>query len=97
MTYRPQDFPLCPYDISRAPELASLALLEESLHISVLALCAAHPSLLNDAEKDEPSSLRRARRLLASIHTFRHALARYRDAVYTTILPTPPPLDELLF
>ena len=98
MTRPPSDFPLLPYDLSRAPELGSLALLEEALHISVLSLVAEHPTLQNEASPDEPASLRRARRLIASALTFRNALAKYRDAVYRALCPPPPdPLDDLSF
>ena len=98
MTRPAPDFPLLPYDLLRAPELGSLALLEEALHISVLSLVAEHPTLQNDPGPDEPASLRRARRLIASAGTFRTALAKYRDAVYLALCPTPPaPLDDLSF
>lgn len=98
MTRPAPDFPLLPYELSRAPELGSLALLEEALHISVLSLVAEHPTLQNDPDPDEPASLRRARRLIASAGTFRTALAKYRDAVYLALCPTPPaPLDDLSF
>jgi hypothetical protein len=88
---------LCPYDLSRAPELASLALVEQALHISVLSLCAEHPTLQNEPLPDEPSSLRRARRLIAAVATFRIALSRYHDAVYRVLAPPPPPSDDLNF
>ena len=92
------DFPLVPDDLARAPELASLALVEDALHISVLSLVAEHPTLQNDPGPGEPASLRRARRLIASVGTFRNALAKYRDAVYLALCPTPPaPLDDLSF
>ena len=98
MTRAAPDFPLLPYDLSRAPELGSLALLEEALHISVLSLVAEHPTLQNDSGPDEPASLRRARRLIASVDTFRNALAKYRAAVYRALCPPPPaPLDDLSF
>src|SRR5258708_9217374 len=63
MTPPTPDFPLVPYDLSRAPELASLALVEEALHISALSLVAGHPTFQNDPTAKEPSSLRRARLL----------------------------------
>ena len=98
MNRLPPDFPLLPYDLSRAPELSSLALLEEALHISVLSLVAEHPTLQHDPGPDEPASLRRARRLIASVGTFRNALVKYRDAVYLALCPPPPdPLDDLSF
>jgi hypothetical protein len=103
MTRRPMtrpapDFPLVPYDLSRAPELASLALVQEALHISVLSLVAEHPTLQNEPTAQEPSSLRRARRLIAAVGTFHNALSRYRDAVYHALCPPPaPPRDDLHF
>ena len=98
MTRPAPDFPLLPYDLSRAPELGSLALLEEALHISVLSLVAEHPALQYDPGPDEPASLRRARRLIASVGTFRNAVSKYRDAVYRALCPPPPtPLDDLSF
>jgi hypothetical protein len=98
MTRFPPDFPLLPYDLSRAPELGSLALLEQALHISVLSLVAEHPTLQDDPGPNEPDSLRLARRLIASLSTFRNALSKYRDAVYRALCPPPPdPLDDLSF
>jgi hypothetical protein len=98
MTRPAPDFPLVPYDLSRAPELAPLALVEEALHISVLSLVAAHPSLQDDPTAQEPSSLRRARRLITAVGTLHIALSRYRDAVYHALCPPPPPpVDDLNF
>lgn len=98
MTRRDPDFPLLPYDLSRAPELGALALLNETLHISILSLCAEHPSLQNDTLPNEPTSLRRARRLISAIGSCQNALDKYRDAVYLTFCPPPPdPLDDLSF
>ena len=92
------DFPLLPYDLSRAPELGSLALLEQALHISVLCLLAEHPTLQHDPEPADPPSLRRARRLVSSVGVFRNAVSRYRDSVYRALCPPPPaPLDDLSF
>lgn len=87
-------FPLCPYDLSRAPELAALTLVEQALHVSVLSLVAEHPTLQNDPTPQDPRSLRRARRLLTAASTFRRALSSYRDAVYRALCPCPPPLDD---
>ena len=97
MTGPAPDFPLVPYDLSRAPELASLALVEEALHISILSLVAEHPTLQNESTSQEPSSLRCARRLIAAVGTFRHALSRYRGGVYRALTPPPPAPDDLLF
>jgi hypothetical protein len=98
MTRAAPDFPLLPYDLWRAPQLGSLALLQEALHISVLSLVAEHPTLQDDPGPNEPASLRRARRLIASIGTFGNALSKYRDAVYLALCPAPPaPIDDLSF
>ena len=80
MTRAAPDFPLLPYDLWRAPQLGSLALLQEALHISVLSLVAEHPTLQDDPGPNEPASLRRARRLIASIGT----LLRKQDASAAT-------------
>ena len=97
MTFPSPGFPLIPYDLSRAPELAALALVEEALHVSVLSLVAEHPTLQNEPTAQEPSSLRRARRLVGAVGTFRQALSRYRDAVYRALCPPTPPTDDLHF
>lgn len=92
------EFPLVPYDLSRAPELAALTLVEEALHVSVLSLVAEHPTLQHDPSPKDPGSVRRARRLLTAVATFRRALSSYRDAVYRALCPCPPPLhDDLNF
>jgi hypothetical protein len=88
------DFPLVPYDLSRAPELAALALVEQALHVSVLSLVAEHPTLQHDPTPQDPCTLRRARRLLTAVATFRRALSSYRGAVYRVLCPCPPPLDD---
>lgn len=98
MTRLDPDFPLLPYDLSRAPELSALALLNETLHISVLSLCAEHPTLQNDPAPNEPTSLRRARRLISAIGTCQNALDKYRHAVYLALCPPPSdPLADLPF
>lgn len=61
------------------------------MHISVLSLCAEHLTLQHNPGPHEPTSLRRARRLIASISTFQNALDKYRDSVYRS-----PPLQRNL-
>lgn len=91
------DFPLVPYDLSRAPQLGALALVEEALHVSVLSLVAEHPALQHDPTPQDSSSLRRARRLLTAVASFRRALSSYRGAVYRALAPCPPPVNDLIF
>lgn len=89
--------PLRPPDLSQAPELASLAIVEDALHTALLALVAAHPTLEDLAAPGEPPSLRRARRLVVSAAALCHLLVRYRAAVYDALDPHPPQPDDLLF
>ncbi len=85
--------------LRQAPELASLAILEETLHVCLLALYTEHPTLDFFPEPPEPPSLRRARRLLSAVHTLQGALDRYYASVYDAIgyqpLPALPPLPPL--
>lgn len=68
--------------LSQAPELATLAVLEVALEITVRALIAEHPTLDEfEPSLAEPRSLRRARRLLAGIYPLQRAVQRYRTAV----------------
>jgi hypothetical protein len=69
--------------LMQAPELATLALLECALTLSVHALLAEHPTLAELREMtSEPATLRRARRMLALIPPLRRAVQRYRAAVF---------------
>lgn len=70
-----------PPQLVHAPELAVLGVLEVALDVSVSALFAEHPTLVELGELSEPASLQRARRVLASVHSLRRALQRYRTAV----------------
>jgi hypothetical protein len=97
MTASCPGFSLVPHDLSRAPELASLALVEEALHVSILSLCAEHPTLQNEPDPSDPASIRRARRLVAAVATFRAALSRYRGAVHRSLCPPPSPQHDPLF
>lgn len=81
--------------LRQAPELASLALLEETLEVCLLALCAEHPTLASFPEPPEPPSLRRARRLLNAVCALHQALERYRASVHDAINDQPQlPLDS---
>lgn len=71
--------------LAQAPELAVFALLDVALAISVRALLAEHPTLQLDDEGSEPLSLRRARRLLATIYPLQRATHRYRAAVLAAV------------
>jgi len=75
--------------LAAAPELATLALLDNALAICTTSLLAEHPTLGHDLRPDpEPPSLREARRLIAAVHRFRRAIARYRTAVLDVLAPT---------
>lgn len=91
------DFPLVPYDLSRAPQLAALTLVEEALHVSVLSLVAEHPMLQQEPTPQDTGAVRRARRLLTAVSTFRRALSSYRGALYRALCPCPPADDAPLF
>ena len=94
--------PLDPRTLARAPELATLAALENILFVATRALVAEHESLCDGdcPQRDtEPPTLREARRLLCRVHPLRNAIARYQRAVLAA-LEAPQPLandDEILF
>lgn len=82
--------------LAAAPELATLALLDNALAVCATTVLAEHPSLRHDLRPDpEPPSLREARRLIAATHRFHRAIARYRNAVLHVLVPTPD--DDLPF
>jgi hypothetical protein len=75
-------FSVHPKTLMQAPELAALAMLECSLEISARALLAEHPTLGQLCEVEtEPTTLRRARRLLAVSRSLQRAVHRYRASV----------------
>jgi hypothetical protein len=82
--------------LASAPELASLALLDDALVICAAALFAEHPTLGHEL-RPEPASLREARRLLAESDRLARAVARYRRAVLAAIAPNPTDHDHLPF
>ena len=83
--------------LAQAPELATLALLDVALAISVRALLAEHPTLELHESGPEPASLRRARRLLAAVYPLQRASHRYRDAALAALAPAKGTDDDLPF
>ena len=78
--------------LAAAPELATLALLDNALAVCATSLLAEHPTLRHELRPDpEPPSLREARRLVAATHRFHRAIARYRNAVLDVLVP---PADD---
>jgi hypothetical protein len=74
--------------LAAAPELATLALLDNALVICTTALIAEHPTLDHDLRSDpDPPTLREARRLIAAARRFRCTVARYRRAVIDSLAP----------
>jgi hypothetical protein len=89
--------PLDPRTLARAPELATLAALENILFVATRALIAEHESLCDDdcpQRGPEPPTLREARRLLCRFHPLRNAIARYQRAVLAALAPPPLADDE---
>lgn len=73
--------------LAQAPELSSIAALEELLVIVAHALEAEHPTLTRDDPEPhrDPPTLREARRLVRDAHALRRRVARYREAVLDAI------------
>jgi hypothetical protein len=89
--------PLDPRTLVRAPELATLAALENILFVATRALVAEHESLCDGDCRQrgtEPLTLREARRLLFRIHPLRSAIARYQRAVLAALEPPQPVADD---
>ena len=82
---------LDPRALAAAPELASLAIVEAALSAALVALRVEHPTLDDLAEPQEPPSLQRARRLVASAAVLAVSLRRYRVAVLAALRPRPAP------
>jgi hypothetical protein len=78
---------LRPCDLALAPQLASLAQIQEALRIALLALVAEHPGLDDFPAADEPPTLRLARRFVVSADALQRALRRYRCAVFDAFMP----------
>lgn len=74
--------------LANAPELATVALLDNALAICAAALTAEHPTLGHDLRPDpEPPTLREARRLFAAARRLRCTVARYRRTVIDSLTP----------
>ena len=75
--------------LAQAPELSSIAALDELLVIIAHALEAEHPTLALDPHEPrrEPPTLREARRLVRDAHALRRRVARYRRAVLDALAP----------
>ena len=89
--------PLDPRTLARAPELATLAALENLLFVATRALIAEHESLCDDdcpQRGTEPPTLREARRLLCRVHPLQNAIARYQRAVLAALAPPTLPADD---
>ena len=89
--------PLDPRTLARAPELATLAALENILFVATRALIAEHESLCDDdclQRGAEPPTLREARRVLCRIYSLKNAIARYQRAVLVALAPPNPPAND---
>ena len=87
---------LDPRTLARAPELATLAALENILFVATRALIAEHESLCDDdcPRGTEPPTLREARRLLYRVRPLQNAIARYQRAVLAELAPPPLAVDD---
>ena len=76
---------LVPNDLATSPELATLAMLDTVLHVTVLALVAENADLLLDRPEDRAMAttprLCAAEAIIDQIHSLRRVLDRYRDAL----------------
>lgn len=77
----------CAEDLTQAPELAALAVLDSALCSSIAALEAAHHKLLARAwDPDAPSRLRLAAAISASAPTLRRLLVEYEGETLSHIV-----------
>lgn len=74
-----------PYDLFEAPELASVAALTAVLEVTVAAVVAANPELLDDGWRERrggpTAQVWTADAIVAHAHALRAVLDRYRIAV----------------
>ena len=70
-------------DVTRSPELAALALLDEALAVSRIVLLAQHPELDDELHHDEElaTTTALAETLVARASDLRRLLATYRRAI----------------
>jgi hypothetical protein len=86
--------PITPLTLVQAPELAVLALLDETLRIAGDALLAAHPALAGDPPPWRVTpGLLAAKRLLRDANRLASAVAHYRRSVLLA-LNAPDPNDD---
>lgn len=86
-----------PKTLRAAPELATIALLEDVVRTTVVALIAAHPDIDVPAEPREPRTRRRARALIAAADRIYLALDRYSCAVVADLYDGPDDEEGLPF
>jgi len=86
-----------PQTLRAAPELATLAVLEDVVRTTLVVLLAAHPGLEMPAEPREPPTRRRARALIAAADRIYLALDRYTCAVIADLYDTPDDDEDLPF
>lgn len=86
-----------PQTLRAAPELATLAVLEDVVRTTVVVLLAAHPDLDTPAEPSEPPTRRRARALMVATDRLYLALDRYTSAVMADLYDRPDDEEELPF
>ncbi len=86
-----------PQTLRAAPELATLAVLEDVVRTTVVALLAVHPGIDTPAEPQEPPTRRRARALMAAADRIYLALDRYSWAVVADLYDRPDDEEELPF
>ena len=89
--------PLTPRTLARAPELGVITLLDETLHLALLALAAEHPTLdrgdhVHDRSRSPPT-LRLANRIVDRVQALHRLLDRYRAAVTDALAA--PEQDEI--
>jgi hypothetical protein len=78
-----------PQTLRAAPELATLAVLEDVVRTTVVALLAVHPGIDTPAEPQEPRTRRRARALMTAADRIYMALDRYSWAVIGDLYDRP--------
>ena len=86
-------------ELRLAPELAAVAILDDALRSTLVALLAAH-SALDDVDRAGvpcPPTLRRARQLVQCAFALRDALDDYRSAVFGDLGTQRPPDDDIPF
>jgi hypothetical protein len=86
-------------EIERAPELASVAVVEHALDVLVQALAAAHPTLIDDfaRARDDDRVVSLAHALCCRVAGLEALLRRYRRAVGDRVEPLPLDGDDGLF